>query len=131
MSSILITAALLGDAGVTALVGTRCALAQLPPDTAMPAVVYQIVSDSPEHPINSAAGPQRMRSRAQITALAATPAGVEALLAAVRTACGFKSGTYAGKAVIATLRDIAGPITKDNEAGVWYGSQDFVLHWFD
>ena len=51
--------------------------------------------------------------------------------AAVMAAMNLKSGTYATKAVAWTIRDIKSPITRDNEAGLWYGSQDFVAHWYE
>ena len=131
MSAELITAALLNVSGVTALVGTRRALALLPQNCAMPALVYSAVSTTPVVTMNAISGPQLLESRIQVTALATTPAGVEQVLAAGMAAINLKSGTYAGKAVAWTLRDIKAPITRDNEAGVWYGSQDFVAHWYE
>ncbi len=131
MSAELITASLLNATGVSNLVGTRRALGVLPQNCAMPALVYSVVDTMPVVTMNAIAGPQLLQSRIQVTALAATPAGVEQILTAVMAAMNLKSGIYAGKSVAWTIRDIKAPITRDNEAGVWYGSQDFVAHWYE
>ena len=72
-----------------------------------------------------------MRSRIQVTALASLPGGVDQVLTAVMTALNLKSGTYATKTVIAVVRDMRTQIIKDNDAGVWYASQDFIAHWYE
>jgi branched-subunit amino acid transport protein len=131
MSAELITAALLNVAGVTNLVGDRRALAVLPQNCAMPALVYSTVSTTPILTMNALWGPQLLESRVQVTALALTPAGVEQILAAVMAAMNLKSGTYAGKSVARIVRDIKPPIARDNEANVWHGSQDFMAHWYE
>lgn len=118
MSSELITAALLNVAGVTNLVGDRRAMAVLPQNCAMPALVYSTVSTTPILTMNARSGPQLLESRVQVTALALTPAGVEQILTAVMGAMNLKSGTYAGKSVARIVRDIKAPITRDNEANV-------------
>ena len=131
MSAELITAALLNVTGVSNLVGTRRTLGVLPQNCAMPALVYSVVDTMPVVTMNAIAGPQLLQSRIQVTALATTPAGVEQILTAVMAAMNLKSGTYATRSVAWTIRDIKSPITRDNEAGVWYGSQDFVAHWYE
>lgn len=131
MSAELITAALLNVSGLTNLVGTRRALGVLPQNCAMPALVYSVVDTTPVVTMNAIAGPQLLQSRIQVTALATTPAGVEQILTAVMAAMNLKSGTYATKVVAWTIRDIKSPITRDNEAGLWYGAQDFVAHWYE
>ena len=131
MSAELITASLLNVAGVTNLVGTRRTLGVLPQNCAMPALVYSVVDTMPVVTMNAIAGPQLLQSRIQVTALATTPASVEQILTAVMAAMNLKSGTYATKSVAWTIRDIKSPITRDNEAGLWYGSQDFVAHWYE
>jgi hypothetical protein len=131
MSIELITSALLNVSGVTVLVGDRRALSQLPQGAAMPAVVYEGISTTPQLTMNAASGPQLLISRVQITALALNPGDVAAILTAVMAALNLKSGTYAGKQVASVIRDIKTSITKDNDAGVWYGSQDFMVHWYE
>ena len=131
MSAELIASELLNVAGVTALVSTRRAMGQLPQNSAMPAVVYDVVDPVPIITMNAASGPQLMRSRIQVTALASLPGGVDQVLTAVMTALNLKSGTYATKTVIAVVRDMRTQIIKDNDAGVWYASQDFIAHWYE
>ena len=131
MSAELITAALLNVAGVTNLVGDRRALAVLPQNCTMPALVYSTVSTTPIFTMNALSGPQLLESRIQVTGLALTPAGVEQILAVVMAAMNLKSGTYADKGVARVVRDIKTPITRDNEANVWYGSQDFMALWYE
>lgn len=130
MSAELITAELLNVAGVTALVGTRRAFAQLPPNSTMPALVYDVIGDVPILPINASAGPQLMRSRVQVTALALTLAECAQIQTAVLAAMNLKSATYAGKVVSGTVEDIAGPRTRDNELGVWESPKDFIIIWY-
>lgn len=67
----------------------------------------------------------------QVTALADTSDGVQALLTAVMVALNLKNGTYSGSVVASVVRDLKTQITKDNEAGVWYASQDFMVHWYE
>ena len=130
MSAELITAELLNVAGVTALVSTRIAFAQLPQNTAYPALVYDVIDDVPVLPINAAAGPQLMRSRVQVTALAKTLAECAAIQVAVLAAMNLKSATYAGKVVSGSYEDIAGPRSRDNELGVWESPKDFIFYWY-
>lgn len=131
MSIELITSALLNVPGVTAIVGDRRALSQLPQGTAMPAVVYEGISTTPQITMNAASGPQLLISRVQITALGLNPGDVAAIHAAVMSALNLKSGTFAGKQVASVIRDLKTQVSKDNEAGVWYGSQDFMVHWYE
>jgi len=131
MSIELITAALLNVPGVTAIVGDRRALSQLPQGTAMPAVVYEGISTTPQITMNAASGPQLLISRVQITALGLNPGDVAAIHAAVMSALNLKSGTFAGKQVASVIRDLKTQVSKDSEAGVWYGSQDFMVHWYE
>lgn len=126
-----ITASLLNAPGVTSIVGGRRALSQLPQGTAMPAIVYDGISTTPQITMNAASGPQLLISRVQITALALSPVDVAAIHAAVMSAMNLKSGTFAGKQVSSVIRDLKTQVSKDNEAGVWYGSQDFIVHWYE
>lgn len=133
MSAFSIAASLLNASVVTAVVGPRRALSQLPQNTTMPAIVYQIVSTVPDATIGGTAtdGAQLLISRVQVTALATTVQGVADLLAAVMLALNFRSGTIGGHSVASVVRDVATPIGRDVEAGVWCGSQDFIMHWWE
>lgn len=131
MSAELITAALLNVSGVTSLVGTRRAVSQLPQGTAMPALVYESISTMPVMAVNASFGAQLLMSRMQVTALADNAAGVDSVLSAVMVAMNLKSGTYATKSVVSVVRDLRTGISKDNDAGIWYASQDFIIHFYE
>lgn len=131
MSAELIVGAMLNTSSVTSIVGTRRAVSQLPQGTAMPALVYEAISTMPVMTVNASFGAQLLSSRVQITALAADAAGVAQVLAAAMAAMNLKSGTYAGKAVVSSVRDMATGLAKDNDAGIWFGSQDFIITWYE
>ena len=131
MSAELIVGALLNVNGVTALVGNRRAVSQLKQGTAMPALFYESISKLPVLTIGMAFGPRKFMSRVQITALAADPAGVTQVLAATMYAMNFFSGTSANKRVDLVEFIEERGIQRDNDAGIWYGQQDFMIHWYE
>ena len=131
MSAELITAALLNVSGVTSLVGTRRAVSQLPQGTAMPALVYESISTMPVMTVNASFGAQLLMSRVQVTALAENASGVDSVLSSVMSAMNLQSGTYASKSVVSVVRDLRTGIQKDNDAGIWYASQDFIIHFYE
>jgi hypothetical protein len=47
------------------------------------------------------------------------------------SAMNLKSGTVASKTVVSVVRDMRTGIQKDNDAGIWYASQDFIFHWYE
>lgn len=131
MSAELIVASMLNVAGVTNLVGTKRALAQLPVNTKPPALVYQVVSQMPE-PHLRITEPQMARARIQINPLALTIAEVKSIHAAVRAAMDFKhQQTIASKVVISCRADMLGPVEKDDETGIWTQPQDFILLFYE
>lgn len=87
-------AILVGDAEVSALVGTRVYPQVIPQDAALPAVAYSRIS---ARRVKSHSGPSRLaRPRVQVTCSAKTYGAAKALAAAARGALdGFK-GTAAG-----------------------------------
>ena len=131
MSAELITAALLSASGVTSLVGTRRAVSQLPQGSDMPALVYEAISTMPVMTVNASFGAQLLMSRVQVTALAENAAGVDSVLSSVMSAMNLQSGTYASKSVVSVVRDLRTGISKDNDAGIWYASQDFIIHFYE
>lgn len=127
----LVAAALLSQAGISAIVSTRIALAQLPQNTAFPALVYQIISAVPK-PTLSANGSQLAMARIQVNPLATTVAGVKAIHAAIRTALDFKhQQVFAGKLVVSSRFDNIGQMEKDNDAGVWTQPADYMLYYYE
>jgi len=132
MNPELIIKALLGNPAIVALCGDRCALAQLPQNTAMPAIVYQVVDAQPRPHVNYATEPQMAVARIQINPLAQDIAKVKAIHTALRSVLDFKHNTIvAGKRVVSCRFSMLGPMDKDNEAGVWTQQADYVLMWYE
>lgn len=96
----------------------------------MPALAYEI-SSNPAPVINQSSGPQLMRSRLSTTALGRTIGEVESVRDAVRAALDFASGLYATHRVVAVLRDSSTSALRDTDAGVWYATTDYIVHWYE
>lgn len=132
MNAELIVAAFLSHASITALVGSRKALAQLPQNSTFPALVYQVVTATPQPHLNYAGEPQMAQARIQINPLAATMGEVKAIHAAVRAQMDFKQQvTVAGKRVVSCRLDTCGPADKDIESGLWTQSTDYLLLYYE
>lgn len=117
---------------LAALVGNRIALAQLPQGTQYPALVFTVVDAVPQPVVDPFNRSQRVRARVQMNALAADMAGVKAIQAVLRTALDFQHQRQIdGKTVVSSRADILGPSSKDNEAGVYTQSQDYVIHYYE
>lgn len=128
MSAESIVASLLGHATITALVGARRALGQLPTNTTMPALVYNVIDCAPEPKIAYQLGGNRARARVQINPLAGTIAEVKAIGAAVQGVMDFlHAQTVATKTVVSCRRDLIGRMDKDDEAGIWTQPTDYIL----
>lgn len=131
MNPEIIVASLLNVAGITALVGTKISLNQIPPNTKPPALVYQIIDaiPAPNLNFNEAA---MARARVQINPLALSIPEVKTILSAVRTALDFKhQSTVATKKVVSCRFDLLGPMDKDDETGIWTQSADFILQYYE
>jgi len=71
-----------GDAGVAALIGTRCYPLVVPQDATMPAIMYQRISGSPERSHSGFSG--LSETRFQFTCEADTYASAKAVAQALR-----------------------------------------------
>lgn len=132
MNPELIVASLLNHTSITALVGTRRALGQLPQNTAMPALVYQVVNADPRPNLDYSDGPQLAQARIQFNPLALTIPEVKAIHSALRSVLDFKhNSTVAGKLVVSCRFSLLGPMDKDNEAGVWTQPADYLLAYYE
>lgn len=131
MNPEIIIAAMLNQAGITALVGNRRALGQLPQNSQFPAIVYQVIDGQPQPGLNYAVDDLAM-ARIQINPLAVTLAEVKNIHAAVRTGLDFKHHqTFAGKLVMSCRFDQLGPIDRDEEMGIWTQPADYMLRWYE
>lgn len=132
MNAEIIIAALLNDASITALVGSRKALLQLPQNTAYPAVVYNLVDGVPQPNVAYQYGAQRAFARFQINPLAQTVTEIKAIHAAIRNVLDFKhQQTVAGKKVISCRFDTMQPMEKDLDANIWTQSADYLLTYYE
>ena len=132
MNPELIVAAMLNTQGISALVGTRRAMTQLPQNTAFPALVYTVIDDIPLPNLRFNVVPQRAQARIQINPLAKTIAEVKAIHEQVRLAMDFKlQQTFAGKTVISSRLDIFGTPEKDLDTGIWTQSADYLMSYYE
>jgi hypothetical protein len=132
MNPELIIAAMLNTQGISALVGTRRAMTQLPQNTALPALVYTVIDDIPLPNLRFNVVPQRAQARVQINPLAKTIAEVKAIHEQVRLAMDFKlQQTFAGKTVISSRLDIFGTPEKDLDTGIWTQSADYLVSYYE
>ena len=72
------------------------------------------------------------QARIQVNPLAVTIGDVKAIHAAVRAAMDFKhQQIVAGKRVVSCRLDSIGPADRDNDAGIWTQSADYLLLWYE
>jgi len=132
MNAEIIVASLLNVTGITALVGNRRALGQLPQNTAMPALVYNIIDGVPQPNVAYQIGKQREFARIQINPLALTIPDVKSIHAAVRAALDFThQKTVAGKLIISCRFDTMREISRDIDSGIWTQPADYILQYYD
>ncbi|MDC8446456.1 MAG: DUF3168 domain-containing protein [Nitrosomonas sp.] len=128
MSAELIIKALLADASVTALVGDRVATPRLPQNTALPAIVYQVIDTVPQPNVAYQIGGQRAQSRIQINPLAGTIAEIKAIHEAIRNVLDFlHAQTVAGHYVISSRLTMLGDVDRDDISGIWTQPADYML----
>ncbi len=131
MNPELLVAALLNAPAITALVGAKRALSQLPTNTKPPALVYQVIDAVPEPNLNFHE-PARARARIQINPLALSVAEVKAIHAAVRSTLDFRQQiTVGGKTIVSCRFDLQGPVEHDVETGIWTQSADYLLQYYE
>ena len=121
--------ALLTGAGpVTAIVGTRIYPAMLPLGIATPAIVVELVSSVHAGRIDATASTHLYRSRMQVNLLGPDYAVLYTLRAAVIDALRFQRGAIAGATVHTVATDNEGPVTFDEQLGIFNRPLDFVVH---
>ena len=132
MNAEIIIASLLNKTAITNLVGTRRALGQLPQNTAMPALVYNVIDGVPEPNLAYQNGKQLGFARIQINPLGLTIPDVKAIHAAVRASIDFThQQTVAGKLVISCRFDTLREMTRDIDSGIWTQPADYILRYYE
>ena len=121
--------ALLSGAGpVAAIVGARIYPGMLPQGVATPAIVVELISSVQAGRIDAAATTHLYRARMQVNLLGADYAVLYTLRAAVVAALRFQRGVIAGATVHTIAPDNEGPITYDEQLGLFHRPLDFVVH---
>lgn len=117
---------LANNAGLTAVVpAARIMAGPLPQGTAAPALAITHVSAMPRNQVTTTSE-LFFDARIQVTVLAKTYASQRQVLRLVRAAISRKPGTVNSVKVDAILPDVEGPDFA-NDAGLYLGSQDFVV----
>ena len=115
-----------------ALGANRRASAQLPQNTAYPAVVYNLIDGIPQPNVAYQNGAQRAQARIQINPLALTVAEIKSIHAAIRNVIDFKhQQTIAGKLVVSCRFDSMQPMEKDLDANIWTQASDYILSYYE
>ena len=115
---------------VTAIVGDKRALARLPHETKMPAIVYNVVSDVPNVMVDYSK-PTLYKARVQINPLALTIAEVKQIQDAIHEAMNFKQNIYVGEALLVWCRlDLISEMDKSDETNVWTQSVDYLIDYY-
>lgn len=129
MSLEAITAALLNQAPITAIAGNRISLAQRPPDGGYPAIVYMTVETDPVRMFS--AQRELIRGRIQVATIAVDAGGAMSLMQKVVENLRHKRGTFANHRVLDVLHDSTSGAERDNDAGVWMTTHDFVVTYYE
>jgi len=131
MTPELIIASFLSDSTISAIVDDRIACAQLPKESNFPAIVYNVIDTIPEAHVNFREA-QIARARVQITAIATTIAEMKSIHAAIRTLMDFQHQvTHRGYLVVSSRFAIMTQVEKDNEAGLWVQSADYIIRYYE
>lgn len=123
----IIVALLEGDAGVTALVGTRIYPAATSQGVDRPAAFYELIADVPQPTLSASVGENVNVARVSVLCVGATYTSARELGEAVRTACHLKHGTFAGVKVISSVLASRGPDFSDAEQGSFVNPLDFSI----
>jgi hypothetical protein len=99
----------------------------IPQATALPAIGLTSVSQVRRRTVGDAAADKFVTERVQVTVHADTYPNLKAALALVRSAVTRRPGTVNGTAVDSILVDVTGPDFRNDQAGIYAGSQDFLV----
>lgn len=127
-----IYALLTGAGAVTAIVSTRVYPVLVPQGVQLagPTIAYELVSSARVPAIDATAPTHTTRSRVQVDLIApeAGWATLRQLRDAVVGALQHQRGAIAGVAVHAVLLAFEGPVTFDQQLGLWHRPLDFMVH---
>lgn len=118
---------LANNAPLVAVVSTaRIQAGLVPQGTALPAIAVTHVSTVRRQHI-AAAAKEYCIARVQVTVMAADYPTVKSVLALVRSALPRTRGTVNGVALVSLVKDMDGPDFRDDEAGIFMQSVDYIV----
>jgi len=127
-----IIATWLGDSTITALVGDRSALSQLPANSIFPAIVYNIVDSTPQPNVAAQGENELAQCRIQLNPVAKTIPEIKNIANALRVLLDFKHNvTIASKTVVSMRLLDMGPLEKDNDSGLFTQRYDYRMFWYE
>jgi hypothetical protein len=97
----------------------------IPLDTKLPAIAYNYISGVRSKNIDM--GDQIVRARIQVTVHAASYASQKEIIELVKDACDAKQGAIGTVTVDSILADLTGPDMRDDDAGIFMQTQDFIV----
>lgn len=97
----------------------------IPIDTVLPAIAYSLVSSKESTAIGLTT--LKNTSRMQVTVSAKSYVDVKQISSIVRLACNHKQGTFNGIVTDYVIMDNVGADFRDDEAGIFYSTTDFVI----
>ena len=102
----------------------------IPQGTPLPAISISHVSTVRRHPVAGTAT-ELCTARVQVTAQAASYTQQKSVLALVRGALPRTRGTVNGIVVDSLMHEIDGPDFRDDDAGIFMGSVDYIVKFIE
>jgi hypothetical protein len=121
----IVTALLSGVAGGRAYPQFR------PQNGTLPAVVWSIISTTPQGVLSQSSGGGLWSARVQIDCIESNYSACKALMDNVRAAVHLKSGTYGGKTVVSSVIDQFGSDAVDIDAQLYIQPVDIIITFYD
>lgn len=119
---------LANNANLIAVVpATKIMAGAIPLNTVLPAIAVNEISGVERHTVAMNTANVLVTSRVQVTVMSKTYTQQKSILALVRKACPVSRGTVNGIAVDSILPDTIGPDLRDDDAGIFMQSRDFMV----
>lgn len=106
---------------------TKIMAGVIPLNTVLPAIAVNHISTVERNTVAMNDATILATSRVQVTVQAKTYTEQKSILELVRKACPVSRGTVNGVVVDSIIPDIAGPDFRDDEAGIFMQSRDFIV----
>lgn len=119
---------LANNANLIAVVpATKIMAGVVPIATVLPAIAVNHISTLSRNIVSMSAATVLATSRVQITVMTKTYAEQKSILELVRKALPNTNGSVNGITVDSIIPDIAGPDLRDDDAGIYFQSRDFIV----